>query len=114
MAYKLSTVMPDMPPILEINIDDISTDNCRQMWCEVIYQAWRGAFPRIYRYGKGQTFNDNQRADMRRDQDWFGSGEFYKVCEHAGVEAGNILAEFNRCMLDLDNYKGVRGAKDRP
>lgn len=114
MAYALCTVMPDMPPILEINVDDISSDNCRQLWCEVIYQAWRGAFPEIFKYHHGQNFSPNKIADMRRDQDWFGSGSFYNVCEHAGVNGDSILAEFNRCMSDLENYKGARGAKDRP
>ncbi|MBL1435647.1 MAG: hypothetical protein COB08_005555 [Rhodobacteraceae bacterium] len=110
MAYQLVTVMPDMPSILEVDVSEISFNSCRKLWCEVIYQTWRGAFPEIYKYGRGESFSTNQRADMRRDQDWFGSWEFLNVCEYAGVNAENILAQFRLCMSDPEKFKGLNNA----
>ena len=98
-------------PLSKIPTDAISVEGCLRLWCEVIGQQWRGALPEVYRRCGGKNLSGNARLEVRRCKEWFGSSDFFYICGLAGVDADAILKEFQRCMDDVTNYRGVKDAK---
>lgn len=107
------TDIGDLPPLIPLEClptDSISADGCRRLWCEVIGQQWRGALPEVYRRCGGKNLSRNARLDVRRCKEWFGSPDYYYICDLAGMDAESILKEFQRCMENIENYRGVKDA----
>jgi len=86
-------------------------DGCRRLWCEVISHQWKGALPEVYRWCQGRNIDKNARLEVRRCQEWFGSVDYYRICEMAGVDASAILNEFRAVTADISKYRGAKDAK---
>lgn len=58
---------------------------CRALWCGVLAKAWQDALRPV---GRTYAFEENAA------QHWFGSGDFFQVCQLAGFDGDMVLAAY--------------------
>ncbi|MDN5567695.1 MAG: hypothetical protein L0G27_02905 [Paracoccus sp. (in: a-proteobacteria)] len=65
---------------------DPHEDACRAMWCAVFDEGWRLAI----HPGKSDS-----PIDISRARDWFGSRDFYLICQFIGFDGDDALAAYH-------------------
>ncbi|MBK4216119.1 hypothetical protein JJJ17_09295 [Paracoccus caeni] len=85
--------------LIEPRFDHIDPQSCRAMWCNVLSFAWEDALdpPRV--------LNWRQVNETRK---WFGSPDFFRVCQWAGVDADDFLSRYQAALDSTAAYRSHR------
>lgn len=71
---------------------DVQAEACRKLWCAVILEAFVLA-------------TSDRATDRGHEQDyarsWFGSVEFYHICNMAGVDGDYILRGYHAQLAEM-------------
>lgn len=68
--------------------------SCRQLWLGVLAVAWADSFD-YPRAGDGSSPSLRER-NVRRARNWFGSRDFFEVCEMVGLDGQAVLEHWHR------------------
>ncbi|SNT76437.1 hypothetical protein [Paracoccus seriniphilus] len=97
MTVRLSGFKSSRLPCVVKGNEHITEDDCRELWCAVLAEAWREAFT------TSTTATPRDIAVARR---WFGSRDFHTVCALAGLDGDYVMCGF-RAAVRGDRPKDV-------
>lgn len=88
-----------MTAALEFRLNHIDPIACQLLWCNVLSVCWEDALdPPV-------SLSHRRIADAR---DWFGTSDFYRVCQWAGVDADDILSRYRAAASSEVGYQSAR------